>query len=325
MPKANGARLATRVMSLCLPIFSIACASPGTTPIAPMPEDADRPSPARADAGPASDASRDTCSTDRDCSSGMRCVSVGTGEFAMRTCAAVPDAEPMTVPTDAMPEPEPTRDAEVPRTGPDCDRDNIPDGYDNCRGVPNPDQANADGDRYGDACAVAVANCASITEGEYDYTGLDLRGCEIDPPRYAQMILDDAQLDCAGIHGKNVDSGISFRNASMRNFDVWGSHMRGDFDYTGADLTDAQLGAIGDAHSDFTDADLTRARIHGEGVATFFRTTLAGAELHNDFEAHFDNARVDGVECRGTLTGCADDSIGTVADCASFEALPACP
>src|SRR5262245_46852814 len=37
-------------------------------------------------------------------------------------------------------------------TGPDRDGDGIPDAVDNCRNVPNADQADADGDKVGDAC-----------------------------------------------------------------------------------------------------------------------------------------------------------------------------
>lgn len=43
-------------------------------------------------------------------------------------------------------------DPSCPSASPDTDRDGVPDSSDNCRLVPNPDQRDSDGDRFGDAC-----------------------------------------------------------------------------------------------------------------------------------------------------------------------------
>lgn len=55
-----------------------------------------------------------------------------------------------------------------------------PAGFDNCPGVPNTDQADSDGDRIGDACATAAANCAALrlyASSPVSLAGADLRGC----------------------------------------------------------------------------------------------------------------------------------------------------
>jgi hypothetical protein len=52
--------------------------------------------------------------------------------------------------------------------GPDGDGDGIPDGSDNCRTIPNADQANADGDAVGDACDP----CSADPRDDLDRDGL---------------------------------------------------------------------------------------------------------------------------------------------------------
>jgi hypothetical protein len=68
----------------------------------------------------------------------------GKGEEPKPTSAAEPTKGPE--PTKA---PEPTKEPEPPK---DSDKDGVINEEDNCVHTPNPDQANSDGDDYGDAC-----------------------------------------------------------------------------------------------------------------------------------------------------------------------------
>jgi hypothetical protein len=47
----------------------------------------------------------------------------------------------------------------------DVDDDSLPDGIDNCPEVPNPDQADADGDGVGDACNTGLCPCEGLRIG----------------------------------------------------------------------------------------------------------------------------------------------------------------
>ena len=49
----------------------------------------------------------------------------------------------------------------IVQAAPDADRDAVPDASDNCPGVYNPTQADADGDGIGDACENRPPNCAA--------------------------------------------------------------------------------------------------------------------------------------------------------------------
>ena len=47
----------------------------------------------------------------------------------------------------------------------DVDDDSVPDGIDNCPGVPNPDQEDTDGDGWGDACDTDLCPCEGLRAG----------------------------------------------------------------------------------------------------------------------------------------------------------------
>jgi hypothetical protein len=110
-------------------------------------------------------------------------------------------------------------------TSPDCDGDGIPDQNDNCPGVPNADQKDADGDLVGDACEAAYANCKKVRQGfttSNDASGQDLRGCEVSvigassggtPPT---LKLDGADLTCGSL-GVIYDVALSMTGTKLTN------------------------------------------------------------------------------------------------------------
>ncbi len=59
----------------------------------------------------------------------------------------------------------PCEDRPIVPASADIDGDTVPDHLDNCRDVPNPDQADLDGDRAGDACDLAICGNGTI---DYD-------------------------------------------------------------------------------------------------------------------------------------------------------------
>lgn len=97
----------------------------------------------------------------------------------------------------------------------DEDGDGVEDGEDNCPDVPNPDQADADGDGVGDACTITPEGCVSSEECELtevcDEGACDEVGCNSDSQcpedalcigsicRYAPVCNGDG--DCADVLG----------------------------------------------------------------------------------------------------------------------------
>jgi hypothetical protein len=106
----------------------------------------------------------DFCDTDRD-GDGIRnindnCPNVSNidqadadGDGIGDACEGGGVAPGPVVPPDVPPvPPNPNPNPTPPVPVPDTDGDGIPDNVDNCSGIANPDQANADGDDFGDAC-----------------------------------------------------------------------------------------------------------------------------------------------------------------------------
>jgi hypothetical protein len=60
----------------------------------------------------------------------------------------------------------------------DSDGDEIPDVFDNCPSVPNPDQANRDGDSVGDACDALNCGDGIVQEAEFCDDGVRNGSCE---------------------------------------------------------------------------------------------------------------------------------------------------
>ncbi len=85
----------------------------------------------------------------------------------------------------------------------DADHDGVLDSVDNCKGTPNPDQADTDGDGIGDACdPLSCPLGMEQTNRDIDHDGIDdgcdscLRGPPIDEDGDG---VDDACDDCPGI------------------------------------------------------------------------------------------------------------------------------
>jgi hypothetical protein len=68
-------------------------------------------------------------------------------------------------------------------TTPDGDADSVPDALDNCPEVANPDQANSDGDAFGDVCPAGEP--ADLSVG--DLAGVDLAGADLAVPDLAEL------------------------------------------------------------------------------------------------------------------------------------------
>jgi len=175
------------------------------------------------------------CGANAPCASGYMCVVVQEGEMQGGTCvsrvgvtgdAGATDGPgavdaPLVPPTcgdvvwPSMPEP--------PSAPTDCDSDGIPDDRDNCPGVPNPNQADSEGNGIGDACRVAAANCALLNaEGTTDFAGKDLRGCRYSTGTGLPDDFTGANLSCMAVTGNWLAAPI-FKTATMTRFSFDGN------------------------------------------------------------------------------------------------------
>jgi uncharacterized protein YjbI with pentapeptide repeats len=222
------------------------------------------------------------CGANAPCASGYMCVVVQEGEMQGGTCvsrvgvtgdAGATDGPgavdaPLVPPTcgdvvwPSMPEP--------PSAPTDCDSDGIPDDRDNCPGVPNPNQADSEGNGIGDACRVAAANCALLNaEGTTDFAGKDLRGCRYSTGTGLPDDFTGANLSCMAVTGNWLAAPI-FKTATMTRFSFDGNWEGFQaLDFTGADLSEARItanwtGASGST-IDFTGAKLVGAYVDWNG------------------------------------------------------------
>ncbi len=116
--------------------------------------------------------------------------------------------------------------------GTDADADDILDGYDNCEGVPNPTQADADGDGAGDACDLCPGFDDSLDD---DGDGVP-DGCDLCPG------FDDAiESDCSGIPD-GCDNCPNHHNPNQEDADTDG-------------VGDVCDNCVNDANSNQVDAD----------------------------------------------------------------------
>jgi uncharacterized protein YjbI with pentapeptide repeats len=154
----------------------------------------------------------------------------------------------------------------------DCDGDGIPNATDNCFGVRNTGQSDADGDGVGDACAVAVGNCEALRTREVPagrdtrFEGLDLRGCDtvVRSPAGAELSLRGADLACAALVARGSIS-LGGARAPKLSFIVGG----------GAD-------PAGVEHS-FVGADIRASHFVWGGRISASRIDLSGADARGSF------------------------------------------
>jgi hypothetical protein len=85
----------------------------------------------------------------------------------------------------------------------DTDRDTVCNADDNCPQVPNPDQADADGDGRGDACPKVVVNC----DGEPVTGAVEIGGATVDSVR----INDQAATLARVLPGSEVQMRVSVK------------------------------------------------------------------------------------------------------------------
>ena len=114
---------------------------------------------------------------------------------------------------------------------PDGDGDGVPDAEDNCRGVPNPDQADSDGDGLGDACEIGgIGSDTTLAPGVYHIPA---------PEGQAAITIGSSGvvLDCNGAllmgtgtgYGIHVPEGVNdvvIRNCTVRGY-RYGITVRG--------------------------------------------------------------------------------------------------
>jgi hypothetical protein len=143
---------------------------------------------------------------------------------------------------------------------PDLDKDGVPDHRDNCQGLANPTQANADGDSFGDDCD----NCPSAANDDQADRNVDGIGDACEAPWIADSYF---QWSTTGTQGENhwwngyynltqdADSSYSGDSSDFTEFDPVTEFVNGAWDLK-ADHTDG-LGpwtyqAQGDVHPNGT-------------------------------------------------------------------------
>jgi hypothetical protein len=95
---------------------------------------------------------------------------------------------------------------ELARATPDRDGDGVPDGIDNCPDVPNPDQADADGNGVGDACAAGDAG-AIVDGGDAAVVPQDQATLDLARPDAANASkCPDGLAFCDGFESGNIST-----------------------------------------------------------------------------------------------------------------------
>lgn len=207
--------------------------------------------------------------------------------------------------------------------GTDCDADGVPDAADDCPGVPNADQADANHDGVGDACEAAFANCQLFTQVPFvprSYAGMDLRGCAIAPvlagapDAGAPLDFRGANLTCAAMEATGAWN-ADFTNATMSRFNAYVNVSGAGPSFSGAQLDDACFDGIADVAFDGTKLTGAWLRITGSGGTTFTGTDLTNATLFQMSGVKLKSSTVTnmqcveaGFACAGPLTGTASSS-----------------
>ncbi len=88
-------------------------------------------------------------------------------------------------------------------SGPDGDGDGVPDVFDNCRTVFNPDQGNSDGDALGDACDT----CADPSDPDGDGVGQACDNCPLNPNPLQADLDGDGVGDACDVCPATADPG----------------------------------------------------------------------------------------------------------------------
>ena len=243
----------------------------------------------------------------------------------------------------------------------DCDSDGIADMSDNCPGVPNVDQADADKNGVGDACEESFANCKRLGDltPAGDFSGLDLRACNLvieTPPDggTSASSFDDADLSCSSVYLFTKEA--SFSGTKLTNVclslpptstttlsnatPAGGVFNTGAFVLSGGDFSNARFSQ----NSAVTATGTTLVGTHFTQLKqlTINGGTLAGATLIQDLgvsltgcdasgasliesTVQLKSVDVEGMKCTLSTVNCSGGDTGTVdPSCGALSTAPSC-